>query len=250
MESDSRDLTQEHTNSDDSEVNVVILAGGSSERMRNGLPKQLYDLGNGETTLDLVLQSYECIREVVGITLVYHKDYKDLFEKICHKYGKIVRLVTGGMTRQESTYRGIDATESEYVLIHDSARPLVCERAVLECIGKLREGSKAVNTVFQPPATMVVLRGRKMVGTMDGSMIALGQCPQGFRRESLLEAHRITAKENQVFSDDCSVMLHAYPDIEIPVVYGEHAGFKLTYVEDIEVLKLFLYLKRNSKSQK
>lgn len=34
MDSDGRDLTQGHTNSDDSEVNVVILAGGSGDYMR------------------------------------------------------------------------------------------------------------------------------------------------------------------------------------------------------------------------
>jgi hypothetical protein len=35
----NKDIIQGNTNGDDSEVNVVILAGGSGERMENGLPK-------------------------------------------------------------------------------------------------------------------------------------------------------------------------------------------------------------------
>jgi 2-C-methyl-D-erythritol 4-phosphate cytidylyltransferase len=245
MELDSRDLTQEHSNSDDSEVNVVILAGGSGERMGNGLPKQFYDLGNGERVLDLVLQSYESIREVTGIALVYNKDYKDIFDKICSKYHKIIRLVEGGLTRQDSVYRGIKETESKYVLIHDSARPLVCKRAVLECIKKLRSGRRAVHTAFSVYATMIVVKNNQILSTIDRSEIAYPQCPLGFSKEDLTKSFMHAISMAKEFQDEISLVRYADPDFEVDVVEGHQSGFKITYPEDFYFLKTYLCLKRN-----
>ena len=79
-----------------------------------------------------------------------------------------------------------------------------------------------------------------MVGTMNASAIASGQCPQGFHRESLLEAHEIVRKNKLLFPEDCSLMLHVYSNLDIPVVYGEYSGFKITYPKDIRIMKCFL----------
>lgn len=221
-------------------VDAVILAGGSGQRMCGSLPKQLLEIIPGRTVLDLSLSMYQEIDEINSIIVVANADYMERIKKIGARYGKVGQYVSGGMTRQESAMSGVKASAAEYLLIHDAARPFVSRPAVGLCLEKLFGGDLCVNTIMQPPATMVVLHDSRMVSTMDGRTIALGQCPQGFKRKSLLQAYDIVKKTKETFSDDCSVMLAAHLMEAVPTVQGDLSGFKLTYPQDIDILKLFL----------
>ena len=222
------------------ETDVVILAGGMGSRMRGVLPKQLLEVEAGRTVLDLSLSAYQGFSCVERIVVVAQEDFFQEISTIASRYSKVWKCVMGGASRQESALAGVNACQGKYVLIHDAARPLVSKKAVEACVEKLRAGCLCVNTVFQPPATMVVLKDKKMVSTMDRDVIALGQCPQGFEREVLLDAHAFAARNRLVFTDDCSVMLAAGKVGEVETVEGELSGFKLTYPQDMAILKIFL----------
>ena len=224
-----------------SDVCAVILAGGNGSRAGGRIPKQLHPLRCGRTVLDLCLATYEAMREVDAIAVVYNDNYEHETHQIASRYPKMRWLVSGGETRQESVRHAIESLTSKYVLVHDAARPLVSQRTVSECIARLRAGHVCVNTVFQPTATMVVLENGKMVGTMDRNNIALGQCPQGFVRELLLHAHDIVSRRQvKSFTDDCGLMIAAGLVEHVETVQGSLYGFKLTYPPDMDYLELCL----------
>ena len=42
-----------------------------------------------------------------------------------YTYDSTIQVVTGGQTRQDSVYNGLQVVDQDYVMIHDGARPFV-----------------------------------------------------------------------------------------------------------------------------
>ena len=114
----------------DSEVGgkttAVIVAAGSSARM--GRDKQLLPL-LGKPVLAHSIAAFEDSRVVDNIVVVTAEDSLLEVQKLIKSYGfqKVTDIVTGGETRAQSVKNGIAAIglQSDIVLIHDGARPLV-----------------------------------------------------------------------------------------------------------------------------
>lgn len=225
------------------EVKVIILAGGAGERMGNDLPKQLFVLDDGVRILDLTLSAYEALPEIDGITVVFNENYRRTFFQTCCRYHKITQMVTGGPTRQESLRAGLIVTDSRYILIHDSARPIVCKRAVRECIEKLKLGSLAVHTIFPAYATMFIVKDKQVVNTIDRIEIAEPQCPVGFGSEILTDSLAHATSMGKEFKDDITMVRFANPNCKFDLIVGHQNGFKVTYPEDIDFLRTYLQLK-------
>jgi 2-C-methyl-D-erythritol 4-phosphate cytidylyltransferase len=224
-------------------VNVIVLAGGCGERMGYDLPKQLLVLDDGIRVLDLTLSAYEALSDIDAITVVYNDSYSDIFFRTCRKYHKVSHMVAGGSTRQQSLRNGLIYADSKFILIHDAARPIVCDRAVKECIEKLRSGSQFVHTIFQSYATMIIVKDKQVVNTIDRSDIAEPQCPVGFRQEILIDSLAYATSMGREFKDDISMVRFANLYCKIDLVEGHQNGFKITYPEDIDFLRTYLFLK-------
>jgi 2-C-methyl-D-erythritol 4-phosphate cytidylyltransferase len=113
------------------QLSAVVVAAGRSQRM--GFDKLLTPLVGKPLILHTLsrLQSSPHVREIV---LVVRDDTKDEVAAIIaplQENGSI-RLVPGGEKRQDSVQAGLNAVlpDSNYVLIHDAARPCVTHEVV------------------------------------------------------------------------------------------------------------------------
>jgi len=223
---------------------AVILAGGISSRVGEEYPKQFHRLSSGLTVLDLPLITYQGLIEIDGIAIVYHQDHEEETRSIASAYSKVHELILGGMLRQHSVYNAITKLTSKYILIQDSARPMVSEKAIKQSIAKLREGNLCTIAACPLPPTAMIMEKGKMVGCggKTGHAIteafALGQCPVGFQRDKFVEAYELSgALGGEIFTDDCSIMLASGLVTQIATVTGHPYGFKLTYAEDFDRLE-------------
>lgn len=228
-------------------LHVIILAGGSGERMGLSKPKQFYQLKcmPGKCVLDLSLEFYQNHLEISKITVVSCEKYLQDVKDICKNYSKVTSVVVGGSTRQASVYEGLKKVASRYLLIHDAARPLIKMETVNNCIRALREGFEAVNSIFRPSAMMLRIENDLITQFYTTEQIAHGQCPQGFLTTTLVHAHDVCKTIDYEFKDDCSVIHHVYPKLPIYTVKGSQDGFKLTYPEDLLLLEALLQPKGN-----
>lgn len=111
--------------------------------------------------------------------------------------GKDIRVVAGGATRQESVRLGLAAIplETEIVLVHDAARPLVPVEVVDAVAAAVRAGAEAVVPAVPLADTVKRVEPRPagepepVIDTPDRSTLRAVQTPQGFRREVLAEVH-------------------------------------------------------------
>ncbi len=148
-------------------------------------------------------------------------DMKKLFEN------DSVTVTEGGTSRGESVVCGLMAATSEFVLIHDGARPLITkdiiEKTADECI---ESGCAAVGVT--PKDTVKTSASGVITSTVPRENCILIQTPQGFNRETLIEAYE---KYGTGETDDCGVMEKT--GAKIKIVDGSYENLKLTTPEDV-----------------
>jgi 2-C-methyl-D-erythritol 4-phosphate cytidylyltransferase len=102
-----------------------------------------------------------------------------------------VEVVAGGESRSESVAAAFAGLDSEVVVVHDAARPLVTAELVDAVVADLLEDKEAGAVVAATPVTDTikqVARGMEVDRTLDRSSLWAAQTPQAFRAEALREA--------------------------------------------------------------
>jgi 2-C-methyl-D-erythritol 4-phosphate cytidylyltransferase len=216
-------------------------------RVGEPIPKQLLEAYAETTVLDLPIRTYQEHPSVTAITIVCTMEHAEAYREIACKYSKVDIILVGGSSRQESSRIGTKDVQETYVLVHDVARPIVKEEAITDCIKLLKEGTfSAINTVFPVTSSMVLLNASstQMIGIVPRENLALGQCPQGFVSTVLRDAHALAASRGEEHHEDC-MMVRETMELEIGIVVGHEAGFKVTYPEDIRLLRHFVKEREN-----
>ncbi len=220
---------------------AVIPAAGSSRRY--GKPKLLERL-NGKSVLYYSVTPF--LRLGLSTIVVLPRD-PQLREKIREELARDigselieqVRFVIGGEKRWQSVRNAINSLNEErvrYVMVHDAARPMVDEGLILRVACRLLEGNRCVIPVITPPDTVRYVRDGK-TELLDRSQVLLTQTPQGFDF-TLLKRLLNSLEEDKDITDECTLFQMAG---YVPsTVEGSRLNLKLTYTEDMEMLKAII----------
>ena len=120
----------------------IILAGGESKRFNSKIPKS-YHIYKGKPLLLHSIDKAKNYKKFHKIVLVINKKHKNLIKKLRIKG---VKIIEGGNTRAESSYRALKSIKNyniKNVLIHDAARPNFSLR-LFDSIIKNMKNSRAV----------------------------------------------------------------------------------------------------------
>ena len=102
---------------------LIILAGGNSHRFRSNIGKPYQKIA-GKSLIEINIIKARKFKQIKKIIVVYNK--KDS-KKIKSLKLKNIILLTGGNSRQQSTYNALKYLKKQKsiskVLIHDAARP-------------------------------------------------------------------------------------------------------------------------------
>ena len=161
------------------------------------------------------------------IFLVCKKSELDTFKKIFSKENKI-EYVIGGQTRQESVCNALNYVDSEYVLIHDGARPYYSQELLFNIIEKFNTFNAVIPAMKVTDTIKVVEKGM-VVKTIDREVLRTIQTPQGFKTSVIKLAHRLANKNN--YTDDSS-MVEELTNEKVCVIDGEKGNIKYTQKED------------------
>src|SRR4051812_11565126 len=219
-------------------THALVLAGGSGDRFGADIPKQFVRLA-GEPIL---LRSIRAIAEagVDQLVVVSHPSWlaeaRELLDGAQLEIAAAV--VPGGMTRNESTQRGLAALEADdddIVVVHDAVRPLVPREVILRGIEPILSGrADATDTVIQSADTLVIVRGEEIVEIPERARYRRGQTPQTFRYRVLAEAYRGAAAAGDLTAtDDCSLVLRHVPGVRLLAVAGDEVNLKITTRTDM-----------------
>ena len=210
------------------QYSVIIPAAGKGTRMGLGYNKAYYRMQDGRTILEHTAEIFasdsDC-REIVIVT-----DPEEYETEIGAIEGKI-KVTSGGSSRQESVYSGLKEVTSDYVMIHDGARPYLSQ----ECLHALKQAMEVEDAAcLTVPCkdTIKVVNGGYIVKTIERAAIAAAQTPQAFRTELIRYCMKQAIEEGYTGTDDCS-LVERYSDVRIKVVEGSYANLKITTPEDL-----------------
>jgi 2-C-methyl-D-erythritol 4-phosphate cytidylyltransferase len=199
-------------------VTAVIAAAGSGERLGAGGPKAFVPLG-GRPMIAWSLDACLACDAVAGVVVAVPEGHEHGLDGL----GR-VRTVAGGSTRAESVANALAAVATEYVAIHDAARPLVTPELLTDLVEVLAANPEADAVIAAAPVTDTVKKVRvdlpsdgngnstRVNETLDRNELWGAQTPQVFRTSALraaLTAHDAATDEAMlVEAAGGTVLLH------------------------------------------
>ena len=208
------------------EYQAIVLAAGNSTRSGLQYNKVLFELNN---TPIIYLSTKNFINDMScnKIFLVCKENDLEDLKKIFNGIDKI-EFIIGGETRQESVNNALKLVTSEYVLIHDGARPYFTAILLNRLIAKLKEVD-AVIPVWTMTDTVKEVKNGVVGKTLKRDVLKRVQTPQAFKTSVLLKAHNDA--KNKLYTDDSS-MVEELTDTKVYVIDGEYPNIKYTFKED------------------
>ncbi len=211
---------------------VIILSAGKSTRM--GYNKMLIKIGN-KTVFERTVEAFENCDVIDEIVIVAPsdsvQDYLNLIKE--NKYSKVMRVVEGGKTRQESVKNGLGCVseECDYIAVHDGARPLIENESIVSVCSSAIECGGAVVGVKSVDTLKGVDENGMIVSTIDRETTVQVRTPQVFKKDILLSAHKKALEDNFEGTDECMLVERlGYP---IKTVITGKNNIKLTHPEDV-----------------
>ena len=213
---------------------LIILAGGNSHRFRSKVGKPYQKLA-GKSLIEINVIKARKFKQIKKIILVYNK--KDT-NRVRSLKLKNVKLVTGGITRQQSTFNGLKHLKNEKgiskVLIHDVARPNFSLRLFKSIITNMKNARAVVPKIRVQDAIKQIIDSSKeeyIVGKRRDNLF-LTQTPQAFTLKEIYHLHKTNSGKYK--DDDISL----YMDLnKVKFIEGEKSNFKITDYSDFENLK-------------
>jgi 2-C-methyl-D-erythritol 4-phosphate cytidylyltransferase len=226
---------------------AIIVAAGQSARF-GGTLKQFCDLG-GKPVLAWSLEKAKSVCDKVAVVIPSQLS-NDLLAQIENYRPDLI--VEGGHTRAQSVRNALKAVGQDCyeVIVHDAARPLASQELWIRTLSALRGvGAKrdlvpmgAVPTV-KLSDTVKQIEDNEVISTIPRDSLVAVQTPQAFIYTALFEAH----KGDPNSTDDAELLER----IGKPVVTveGEVSNIKLTYKDDLDLVRAYLLLRQGEKNR-
>ena len=218
-------------------TSAIIVASGNSTRMGAGISKQMILLDKIPVVARTIMafDACECISEIVVVSkpeeFCLYKEFQKLYG-----FKKLVRLVSGGETRQESVKNGFSAINknSKFVAIHDGARCLITPSQIEEvCTAAYKIGGATAATRAIDSIKLSNGKNKLISGSANRNHVWLAQTPQVFKTEIYELALKKAEIEKLEVTDDNSLVEALGANIQL-VECGRN-NIKITTREDIPI---------------
>lgn len=232
-------------------ISVIITAAGSSTRMGGGVKKEYLPLGEGTVLSNALLPFLTALNPFcVVITCPKNRENEAKNAVLCDKRVSAILesrktalvFTEGSSTRSLSVKAALEkleecAPQTDYVLIHDGARPFCSETVIKNVIAPLDENTAATPALTPTDTQKVIDEKGFITEHLVRSNLAAVQTPQGFHFARLLEAHRRAAEEAlaskvaREYTDDTEIWQKFCG--KVLTVAGDPSNKKITYKEDM-----------------
>ena len=217
-------------------IGVILVAAGTSRRM-GGIDKVFAPL-RGRPLLDCTFGVLASVPEVAEGVIVLSEQGFAQGQEILTARGWSVgwNLCIGGARRQDSVKAGLDRLgNSEWVIIHDAARPCVDQAIIYRGLEAATETGAAVAAVPVTDTIKSVGEQGQVVETLNRSTLWSVQTPQVFRR-SLLESS--IANSDADATDEAMILERMGHTVKI--FQGDEGNIKVTTPQDLAIAEAIL----------
>ncbi|ORU93080.1 MAG: 2-C-methyl-D-erythritol 4-phosphate cytidylyltransferase [Cycloclasticus sp. symbiont of Bathymodiolus heckerae] len=219
----------------------VVPAAGVGSRMQAGCPKQYLNLGK-ITILDATLTRLLSSPKIEKIVVCINTDDAYWQHSIFVNHPKVTTTV-GGEERSDTVLNGINrikqyASASDWLLVHDAARPCVTQKDIELLIDKAQ--SSQLGAILAAPIHDTVKKsdGELSTETLDRSQLWRALTPQIFKLEELEVALVAAKKSGKHITDEASAIEHLNKAVQL--VEGRADNIKITTPADLNLAKYYI----------
>jgi 2-C-methyl-D-erythritol 4-phosphate cytidylyltransferase len=212
-------------------VSAIIVAAGDSQRME-GVDKLFAPLG-GEPVLARVLDAFQDCKKVDQIILVMSLKNIEEGRRIIAlgRWSKVTDICLGGKRRQDSVAEGLRRIkESDWIIIHDGARPFVTIDLIERGLEEAKETGAAVAAV--PITDTIKWAGPDGIvrQTVPRQNLRAVQTPQVFRFDVIKNTYKFVPGD---VTDDAALVEKA--GYKVKLYMGAYDNIKITTPGDLAV---------------
>jgi 2-C-methyl-D-erythritol 4-phosphate cytidylyltransferase len=207
---------------------AVVVAAGIGQRM--GADKAFMELC-GKPLIAWPVDTFQACEAISEIVLVLHKNKLDAGRELMkkHKWSKISGICAGGELRQDSVRNGIlSISKSDWVLVHDGARPFLTGKLIDDGIKAAEETGAAVCCTDVKDTIKLVDDNEIVTQTLNRNRLRAVQTPQVFRLDLLKKAYELISSE---VTDDAGIVEKA--GYRVKLYPGDYGNIKVTTPEDL-----------------
>lgn len=215
----------------------ILLMAGKGLRAKLEYNKTLY-LVNNQPLYMFSLKEFLEINECQRIIIVTSSDDIDnITQEVARLEDDRIMVIIGGKTRQESVFNGMKYVRSQYVLIHDAARPFINKTDILNVYYSTLSHQAAVLAVPVKDSVKVVNEGF-VHKTIDRNSLYAMQTPQGIKSDIFRKCLDIAKANNYLGTDDVE-LVEKFSEIKVRIVEGRDENTKITTPRDLKILDLY-----------
>lgn len=242
-------------------VTALLLSGGTGTRMGVETPKQYIEV-NGRPIISYCLRTLLMHEKIDALQIVADEMWRGLILRcvndLCNgkpdtgdggesahtavmsaeSGSKLRGFSTPGVNRQLSIWHGLEdigeyAVDSDYVLIHDAARPLLTAETITECLRAAVGHDGALPVMPMKDTVYFSGDGERVTSLLERCRIFAGQAPETFLFGKYVEANRALLPE-RILKINGSTEPAVMAGMDIVMIPGDEGNFKITTRVDLE----------------
>lgn len=221
----------------DKKCSAVIVAAGVGNRMQSDIPKQFMKLC-GRPVLYYSVKAFDDTDFINEIVVVVSEAYLDYCrDEILSKYGfkHEIKITVGGDTRARSVYNGLKScsSDTDYVFIHDAARPFVSEKILKDGLIEVMKHNAVIAALPSTDTIRIVDSVGNVTSTPDRRLVWRMQTPQIFNYEMLIGAYDNIVNDGFKGITDDGMVWEAAGNPPLHLYKGGEYNIKITTSEDM-----------------
>jgi len=227
-------------------IKAILLAAGSGTRMRKTVGDKILAPIEGASSFSRSVSAFLESGIFDGLIVVFRdEEQREQLANALPENCPPVTWTQGGNRRQDSVFHGLtDAgLDTEYVFIHDCARPLVRPEDIRQLWETVLQ-DKAATLAHPVSDTIKKVQNRKShfrkcrLQDLDRRTLWAMETPQAFAYNAIFDAYQRARQESQTHTDDASVASAA--GMKVSLVESSGPNPKITRPEDIRLATFLL----------
>lgn len=199
------------------------------------------------------LAAFQACKEVDEIIVVTREDKVEEVTQMvkAEKLTKVRGVVAGGTERHLSVWKGLQTVKSdhsEFVAIHDGARPLVTPKLIADCLAMARKSGSAVCAAPVPDTVKRASYELVVTESVERQNLWAMQTPQFFSSPLILQAYAALMARHEMVTDEVSAVQRLGK--RVALLENEDYNFKITFPRDLPLAEQVLDLRVGKETPK
>lgn len=227
-------------------ITTVVPAAGVGKRMAADIPKQYLPFA-GKTVLEHTLARLRTHPAISDIVLVVSAEDEFITALPCYQQSWL-KVVIGGKERSDSVLNGVKHAHSDWVLVHDAARPCVRIQDI-DTLLQLSYCAHGGILARQATDTMKLANldcSTKVDQSVPRQQLWHALTPQLFPAQALRDALQYCVQQSIAITDEASA-IEAVGGV-VNLVPGEPDNIKITQPGDLALAEFYLQQQHNEAS--